>query len=60
MELKRLKTEIENLKKINKLQASALNIAIMAYWKLYYEAKSFPTADSIRRIEKQKEEWKYS
>lgn len=50
--------EIKELKKINALQESALNIAIMAYWSLYYSQASFPGADSIRRIESRKKEWK--
>ena len=53
-----LKEEIKELKKINKLQESALNIAITAYWGLYYKQTSFPGADSIRSIESKKKEWK--
>lgn len=53
-----LKEEVKELKKINKLQESALNIVINAYWSLYYNQASFPGAESIRRIESKKKEWK--
>jgi len=57
-DIKELEEEIKKLKKINSLQESALNIVIMAYWSLYYNQTSFPGAESIRRIESKKKEWK--
>lgn len=43
--------ELKKLKSTCRLQESALNILIMAYWKLYYDQASFPGADAVRRIE---------
>jgi hypothetical protein len=50
-----LHEEIKELKKTVKLQTSAINILIAAYWKLYYDQCSFPDADAVRRIEANKE-----
>jgi len=52
-----LTKEIKDLKQINKFQESALNVVIAAYWKLYYENKSFPSVDAVRRIESRKKDW---